>query len=132
VSAPRQGFEQRTTEICERRGWKWDGKRVELHLDGGRRQEVHLDYFTFDDHEMVRLFSRIGPTRRIRADKLVFALELNWSMAHGSMAVHDEMLVLVDTLMLGDADEAEIEAAVSFLAETADRYEKSMFGPDAY
>jgi hypothetical protein len=42
------------------------------------------------------------------------------------------MLVMVDTLILSDADPAEIEATVGYLAETADYYERTMFGPDAY
>lgn len=132
MSAAREQFEKRTGEICERHEWKWDGARVELHLDGGRRQQVELDYFVYADHEMVRLYSTIGPTRRIAAQKLVFALEMNWKMPHGGVAVHDDMLVLVDTLMVGDATPSEIEATVTYLAETADQYEESMFGPDAY
>lgn len=132
MTAERDGFQERMAEICERRDWKCDGQVVDLDIEEGRHQQVHLDFFTFDDHEMVRLYSLIGPTRRIKPDRLVFALEMTFRMPYGSMAVHDEMLVVVDTLMVGDADTNELEAAISYLAETADQYEKSMFGPDAY
>ncbi len=132
MSEQRDRFEALSAEVCRARDWKWDGQRIELPLADGRRQQVHLDYFTHEDREMVRLYSTIGSTRRILADRLVFALELNWSMPHGSMAVHDGMLLLVDTLLLADADPGEIEASASFLAETADCYEKSMFGPDEF
>lgn len=132
MSEAREEFEKRTTRICTRREWKWDGKQIELSLPNARRQAVNLDYFSFRDQELVRLYSTIGSTRRILADKLVFALELNWRMPHGGVAVHDGMLLLVDTLMLEGAVESEIEASVAYLAETADQYEQSMFGPDAY
>jgi hypothetical protein len=39
---------------------------------------------------------------------------------------------MVDTLMLADADPGEVRATLSYLAETADYYERTMFGPDAY
>jgi hypothetical protein len=128
----RADFERLTSEICERRGWKWDGHRVELELDGGRRQQVEVDYFAHAEHEMVRLFSPIGPTLRIKPDRLVFALEMTFKLAHGSMAVHDGMLVVVDTRMLSELDTGEIESAIFYIADTADHYEHSMFGPDAY
>jgi len=132
VTAHRERFEERTSEICERRRWKWDGQHVDMDLAGGRRQQVQLDYFVHDEHEMVRLYSLIGSTKRIRPDRLAYALALNFRMPHGSMAVHDDMLVVVDTLMLADADTGEIESTIAYLAETADQYEKSMFGPDAH
>lgn len=128
----REAFEAVTTAVCERRSWKWDGQQIEVHLDGGRRQAVHLDYFSHQGHELVRLHSLIGPTKRIKPERLVHALEMNFSMPHGSMAVKDGMLVLVQTLMLAEADDDEVDQSVTFLAETADHYERSMFGPDAY
>jgi hypothetical protein len=39
---------------------------------------------------------------------------------------------MIDTLMLEDADAAEIEASIGYLAETADYYEKVLFGTDEY
>lgn len=132
MTSPREDFERLTSEICERRGWKWDGQHVELQLDGGRRQQVEVDYFRHGDHEMVRIFSPIGPTLRIKPQRLVFALEMTFKMAYGSMAVNDGMLVVVDTRMLAELDASEIEAAIFYIADTADHYEKSMFGPDAY
>lgn len=132
MSSDRDRFEQLTTAIAERRAWKSEDHGLCLDLDEGRRQVVHLEHFEFDGREMVRLYSLIGSTRRIKPEKLVYALEMNFKMPYGSMAVHDGTLVVVDTLMVADADESEIESAIAYIAETADRYEASMFGPDAY
>jgi hypothetical protein len=42
------------------------------------------------------------------------------------------MLVVLETLMLEEADPSEIEASVRYLAETADYYEKTLFGGDEH
>lgn len=132
MTAEREQFEKLTHAICERRGWKCDGHKIDLDLDDGRHQEVHLDFFEYDDREMVRIYSLIGPTKRIKLERLVFALEMSFRMPYGSMAVHDETLVVVDTHIVADADTEGIESTIAYMAETADQYEKSMFGPDAY
>jgi hypothetical protein len=62
----------------------------------------------------------------------VAALRINARLAHGALAVRDDALVMIDTLMLEDADAAEIEASIGYLAETADYYEKVLFGTDEY
>jgi len=66
------------------------------------------------------------------AVRLMVALRINAELAHGCLAVHDDDLVMTDTLMLRDADSAEIEASIGYLAETADYYEKSIFETDQY
>jgi hypothetical protein len=128
----REEFERICAGACDRRGWQQSGAQIEVKFDDGRHQVVHIEYFEHGEDELVRFYTVIGSTRRIRADRLTFALELNFSLPHGSMAVKNEQLVMVDTLMLPDADLGEIEAAVAFLAETADYYEHAMYGPDAH
>ena len=46
--------------------------------------------------------------------------------------VKDDHLVMTDTLLLNDADPDEIAASVSYLAETADYYERQLFGTDEH
>ena len=58
--------------------------------------------------------------------------EINFSLPHGAMAVRSDELVMVDTLILADADPGEIEASLEYLAATADHYEASIFGPDVH
>ena len=81
---------------------------------------------------MARFHTRIGSTRQIRSERLVFALELNWQLPHGAMAVHAETLAIVETMALAGARREKIASVVLFLAEMADRYEKSFFGQDDY
>ena len=69
---------------------------------------------------------------RLGATRLLRALESNAGLAHGALAVHGGELVMVDTLMLKDADPGEVEASISYLAETADRYEKILFDTDEH
>ena len=106
--------------------------QVEVKLESGRRQVVQLQFFEYEGREMVRLHTVIGSTERIRPTRLQFALELNYALPHGAMAVKDEQLVMVDTLILADADPGELEASLEYLATTADQYEASMFGPDVH
>lgn len=128
----RSDFEQVYTGVCEGRGWKCSAGEVEVGVSGGRRQVVQLDFFEHEGKELVRFHSVIGSTERIRTDRLSFALQVNYGLPHGSLAVRDDLLVIVDTLILADADPAEVEAVVGYLAETADYYERTMFGPDAH
>jgi hypothetical protein len=128
----RAEFEKVYRSVCESKGWKFSDKQVDVEIGADRHQAVHLDFFEHDGRELVRFHSTIGSTERIRSDRLSFALEVNYGLPHGSLAVKEGMLVMVDTLILNDADPAEIEATVGYLADTADYYERTMFGPDAY
>jgi len=128
----RDGFEQVFAGVCQEHGWISSSGQVDVKLEGGRHQVVHLDYFVHESTEMVRFHTTIGSITRIRADRLATALNINFGLPHGSLAVKDDMLVMVDTLILSDADPGEVQATLSYLAETADYYERTMFGPDAY
>jgi len=68
----------------------------------------------------------------MHGDRLATALNINFGLPHGCLAVKDDMLVMVDTQILADADAGEVLAAVGYLAETADYYERTMFGPDSH
>ena len=127
-----EDFSRMCSAVCEKHGWKLgDGQReIELDIGTARRQRVKVDFFEFEGRELVRLHSAIGSTRRIRAEQLVHALRLNFNLPHGSLAVRDDELVLVETLGVEGVEPAEIEAAVRFLAETADHYEQTLFGRD--
>jgi hypothetical protein len=46
--------------------------------------------------------------------------------------VRDGELIMATTLLLKDADAPEIEASIAYLAETADYYEKTLFGTDEH
>ncbi len=128
----RENFDRLFVEVCASREWICQRGQVEVKLESGRRQVVQLEYFEYAGRSMVRFHTVIGSTERIRAGRLQFALEINFSLPHGSMAVEADQLVMVDTLILADADPGEIEASLEYLATTADHYEASIFGPDVH
>jgi hypothetical protein len=131
VSA-REKFDRVYIEVCTSREWICQSGQVEVKLESGRRQVIHLTYFEHAGRSMVRFHTVIGSTERIRAGRLQYALEINFSLPHGSMAVEADELVMVDTLILADADPGEVEASLEYLATTADQYEASIFGPDVH
>lgn len=126
----RNRFEALCRDLAEQRGWRCDGHDISVSIEQGRKQNIHFDFFTHDGQEMVRLHTVIGSTRRIRPDRLTFALELNFGLPHGCLAVRNDMLVMVETLILAEADPLELESAVSYLAKTGDHYEATLFGLD--
>ena len=128
----REDFDQLITSLGAEHQWSCTSDQIELSLLDGRRQQVHFEYFDHEQVAMVRFYTRIGSTRRIQTERLVFALELNWKMPHGAMAVQGDTLALVETMPLAGASGPKVASVVVFLAEMADQYEKSMFGQDDY
>ena len=126
----RSVFEATLGSVCERQGWALSKTRVEVKFADRRHQAVSLDFFEFEGEELVRFYTAIGSVKRIDALRLNDALRMNFGLPHGSLAVKDDELVMVDTLLVDDADPGEIEASILYLAETADHFEKTMFGTD--
>ncbi|MEM7412656.1 MAG: hypothetical protein AAF430_20665 [Myxococcota bacterium] len=125
-----ESFRALLAEVCQSEGWGLSADQVELKFEDGRRQLVRVQEFRFDQTEMLRVFSVIGPAKHIDPVRLTDGLRLSFKLPHGAMALHDNELVIVDTLRAAEADAPEIRACLRYLAETADRYEKTMFGVD--
>ena len=125
-------FAQNIERVCRDRGWDLLPTGVLVRLPDDRGQLVEIEFFQFKSEELVRLFTTIGEVEGMSAVRLTVALRINTELAHGCLAVHEDHLVMTDTLMLRDADSAEIEASISYLAETADYYEKTIFETDQY
>jgi len=128
----RERFERVCREACEAEGWELSEGVVTLVFEDGRRQVVDFELFAFEGQELVRLFTTIGSTVRIDPMRLESALRLNFGLPHGALAVKKDNLVMVDTLMAERCDAGEVAAAVRYLGETADHFEKTMFGPDRH
>ena len=125
-------FGQICRRVCEQQGWELLPSGVHVKFRDGRHQVVSLEFFESEREELVRLYTMIGEIDGMDVRRLVAALRINARLAHGALAVRDDALVMIDTLMLEDADAAEIEASIGYLAETADYYEKVLFGTDEY
>jgi hypothetical protein len=130
--AGQEHFAQILERVCQERGWDLLPTGVWVSWPNGRRQLIELKFFQFKREELVRLFTTIGEVDGMSAVRLKIALRVNTELAHGCLAVHEDQLVMTDTLMLRDAGFEEIEASISYLAETADHYEKTIFETDQY
>jgi len=130
--ATQEHFAQILKRVCRNQGWDLLPTGVQVSWPNGRRQLIELKFFQFQREELVRLFTTIGDVDSMSAVRLTVALRINAELAHGCLAVKEDHLVMTDTLMLRDADAAEIEASIAYLAETADYYEHSIFGTDQY
>jgi len=128
----RESFGQVCERVCESQGWDLVPAGVRVQLPGGRRQVVSMEFFDFESQELVRFYTLIGAAERMSSERLALALQINARLAHGALAVRDGELIMTDTHLLKDADSAEIEASIGYLAETADYYEKMLFGTDAH
>jgi hypothetical protein len=130
--ASQEHFAQILKRVCRDQAWDLLPSGVQVSWPNGRRQLVELKFFQFQREELVRLYTTIGDIESMGAVRLMVALRINAELAHGCLAVHEDHLVMTDTLMLRDADPAEIEASIGYLAETADHYERTIFGTDQY
>jgi hypothetical protein len=131
VSA-RERFDRVCEQVCEGQGWGHSETQFEIKFEEGRRQIVFLEFFDFEGEELVRFYTVIGSVKSMNPLKLTQALRLNFGLPHGALAVRDDELVMIDTLMVEDADPGEIEASAAYLAETGDHFEKTMFGSDRH
>ena len=50
----------------------------------------------------------------------------------GALALRGEQLVLIDSVMADNVEAGEIEVVVRYLAETADHFERTLFGSDEF
>lgn len=119
-------------KVCTRKGWAVQDNDIDILLQGDRMQRISIVLFKHEGASMIRAFSKIGTGEALSESRLASALRLNFSMPHGAVALNEGMLVLTDTFLLKDADEGEVEASLEFLATTADRYEKLIYGGDQH
>jgi len=130
--ATQDHFAEILRQVCAERGWEFTPHGVRVRLPDDRQQVIELGFFAFEKEELVRLRTTIGRVEELDPLRLTIALRINAELAHGALAIIDDDLVMTDTLMLDDADFGEIEASIKFLAETADHYERTLFGTDQY
>ena len=130
--ATREAFGQVCRRVCQEQGWELLPGGVQVSWGDGRHQLISLEFFEVVDEELVRLYTVIGTAESIDPARLSSALRMNYHLAHGAFALKDDELVMIDTLMLVDAGPIEIEASISYLAQTADYYERTLFGTDEH
>jgi hypothetical protein len=130
--AMKSRFVESYREVCESHGWELLPTGVVVHFGDGRKQLVSFEHFEFENEELVRLVSVIGPADSMTHEELASALRSNADIAHGALAIREGELVLVDTLLIQGLDSAALAAAIEFLATSADNTERVAFGTDAH
>ena len=128
----KKAFADICRRVCEEQGWELLPSGVHVQWADGRHQLVELEVFQHEKKDLVRLFTTIGTIENMTPVRLTIALRINAELAHGAFAVKNDHLVMVETLKLDDADPSETEAAIRYLAETADYYEKAIFETDEH
>jgi len=123
-------FAEKCREVCERHDWELLPTGVLVRFGDGRRQLVSLEFFEYEQEELVRFSSTIGPVEELSRERLLTVLRSNCELAHGGLAIQDEDLCLVDTLLIEDADVHAVAASIEYLARSADEYERVIYGTD--
>ncbi len=122
--------------VAHERGWKKDGERGPLSFSvpqgPERHQIVTLTEFKDDSEAMVRFTTRIGRASRLEEARLRAALELNFRLPHGCLAVEEDHLVMTDTRPLRTTTPKSSGDVIHYIARQADVYEKSIFGTDIH
>jgi len=127
-------FTKTLKDVAKRKKWvvREDGHQVKVPLADGRHQIVEIDTYTHGGAVIARFWTAIGPLGEVRGERPIAALRLNFSLPHGALAAHGDLLVLVRSQLVADADPGEIETAISFLAEQGDAYERLIYRADAH
>lgn len=104
---------------------------VTLPLESGRHHKVKLTHFRHDNVAYVRFTAAIGTAGNVEIARASSALALNYHLAFGAVATHNNDLVLTETQPLGTVTPQLATAIISYLAHQADRYEEIMFHADS-
>jgi hypothetical protein len=122
--------------VSTHKGWKVRSEQGSVGFDvpqaGNRKQFVAVVEFKNDGQLMVRFTSQIGPADRLESTRLRSALELNFRLPHGCLAVDGGHLVLTDTRPLKTTTPQTSGDAIDFIARQADQYEKLIYQTDVH
>ncbi len=119
-------------DICMRKDWECDGLQATIALPAGRHQVLSFDQFLLDGAEMMRIITVVGPVATLSEIQLNAVLGLNFSLAYGALAIAGDDLVMVDTFLLEGLCHDQLASAMTFIAETADRYEREIYHTDVH
>lgn len=123
-------FAEHCRRVCESQNWELLPTGIVVRFGDGRHQLVGLEFFEYQREALARLSSTIGAAAALSRAQLVLSLEMNARLPHGAFSIQGGNLCMTDTLMIETSGPAEIEAAVDYLARTADEHERLLFGSD--
>ena len=117
---------------CEAHGWEYFEHGAVIGLPGGRRQRVFLEPSRDGGEIKGRDYTVIGEAAALSATRMEAALAMNFHLQHGALALKERELVMVETVCLGSMDQAQLADLLRYIAETADRYERGIYGTDRH
>src|SRR5688572_11285521 len=123
-------------QICKAQSWTYeaagDGWVMEIPQPEKRKQRVFASTFVEGTDAMVRFTSKVGDSGKVDGDRAKKALELNFKMAHGCMAIDRGTLVFTDTRPLRTTTTDSSGLVVRYIAKQADTFERLLFGEDDF
>jgi hypothetical protein len=128
--SPELAFAELCRQVCNAHNWELLPTGVVVRWGDGRHQLVGLEIFEFEREELVRLSTTIGEMEQLSRDQLTVALKTNAKLAHGALAIKNDQLCMIDTLLISDTGAGELGAAIEYLAREADEYERAIYGTD--
>jgi hypothetical protein len=129
-------LEDLVAKMCKQQHWTSEpdgaGLAIEIPQPKGRKQKVLATAFKDKTDPMVRFTSNIGPADQIEDRRAKMALELNSKLPHGCLAIAGDQLVVTATRPLKTTTPESSAAAVVYLANQADTYERLIFSGDVH
>ena len=117
---------------CEAHGWEYFEHGAVIRLPGGRGQRVFLEPVRDGGEIKGRAYTVIGEAAALSATRMEAALAMNFHLQHGALALKERELVMVEPVCLGSMDQAQLADLLRYIAETADRYERGIYGTDRH
>ncbi len=105
---------------------------ITIPLTGGRTQVVEVREFDHEGEKLLRYTTRIGPRSACSSARYEKALELNFTLPYGQMAIEGDYLVMTETRPLKTTTPETSSSLIRFIARQADMYEKVLFKQDLH
>jgi hypothetical protein len=119
-------------DVCARKDWQCGDGTATLILPRGRHQVLSLQQFVHEGEDMLRITTVVGPVASLTDIQINAVLRINHSLAYGALAILGEDLVMTETVLVKTDCHEQLAYAMTFIAETADRYEREIYRTDEH
>ena len=116
--------------VCKAKNWKFSDSSTNVPLPNDRHQILYFEKHQEAGETMMRVYSIIGGSDILDEQRMLTALNINYRLQYGALAVREDKLILTENFLLRDADEDEVAQTLVYIANQADQYEKLIYGID--